>query len=187
MGKVSHEILQRVNSTIRSSTNLQQWQSTPEVLRWFNDIPNKARCSFLIFDIVDYYPSITAELLQQAISWAKSMTNITEIEERVIWHARKSLLYSPDGNPWMKRNTADGFDVTMGSNDGAEICELVGLFILHKLSSDTTTLHANFGLYRDDGLMTLENTNGSEADRVRKRLIALFHSFGLKITVATNP
>ena len=29
-----------------------------------------------------------------------------------------------------KRNNADTFDVSMGSLDGAEICELVGLFIL---------------------------------------------------------
>jgi len=36
----------------------------------------------------------------------------------------------------------------LGSNDGAEVADLVGLFLLSKLSS----LNVNVGLYRDDGL-----------------------------------
>ncbi len=38
----------------------------------------------------------------------------------------------------------------MGSFDGAEICELIGLFILNKLA--TKYGNDNIGLYRDDGL-----------------------------------
>ncbi len=38
----------------------------------------------------------------------------------------------------------------MGSYDGAEICELVGLFILNKLGQKFGK--ENIGLYRDDGL-----------------------------------
>jgi len=40
------------------------------------------------------------------------------------------------------------FDVTMGSHDGAERCELVGLFLL---STTSNKFRANIGLYRDDG------------------------------------
>ena len=29
--------------------------------------------------------------------------------------------------PWKKKNAEDCFDVTMGSYDGTEICELVGI------------------------------------------------------------
>ena len=39
----------------------------------------------------------------------------------------------------------------MGSFDGAEICELVGIYILHNLSQITNK--RDIGLYRDDGLM----------------------------------
>ena len=48
------------------------------------------------------------------------------------------------------------FDVTMGTFDVAEICELVGLFILYKFQQLNKI--NNFGLYRDDGLavVTLE-------------------------------
>ena len=36
---------------------------------------------------------------------------------------------------WVKKGDGTLFNVTMGSFDGAEICELVGLYLLDKLSS----------------------------------------------------
>lgn len=47
----------------------------------------------------------------------------------------------------------ESFDVTMGSYDGAEVCELVGLFILSKLTNVAGM--DSIGLYRDDGLAVL--------------------------------
>ena len=47
--------------------------------------------------------------------------------------------------PWQKKGDTT-FDVTMGSYDDAEICELVGSFLLSQLQN------INIGLYRDDGL-----------------------------------
>ena len=38
----------------------------------------------------------------------------------------------------------------MEAPDGAEICELVGLFILKEVKNEFTIL--DFGLYKDDGL-----------------------------------
>ena len=45
------------------------------------------------------------------------------------------------------------FDVAMGCYDGAEVCELVGVYILHKLSSKFP--EGDIGLYRDDGFSSL--------------------------------
>ena len=45
---------------------------------------------FLSFDIVDFYPSITEELLDKVISWAKTITSISDDHVAVIKHARKS-------------------------------------------------------------------------------------------------
>ena len=84
----------------------------------------------------------------------------------------------------MKKGSTSTFDVTMGSYDGAEICELVGLFILERLGE--TFGHENIELYRDDGLAALKNVNGRQADKSRKTLIEIFNGFGLKITVQTN-
>ena len=44
----------------------------------------------------------------------------------------------------------DNFDVTMGSYDGAEVCELVGLYLMSKL--EILIGKNQLGLYRDDGL-----------------------------------
>ena len=45
--------------------------------------------------------------------------------------ARKSLLFYK-GRAWVKKGDDILFDVTMGSFDGAKICELVGLYLLDK-------------------------------------------------------
>ena len=42
------------------------------------------------------------------------------------------------------------------------------------------------GLYRDDGLIVVNNATGPKADRIRKDITELFKSEGLKITVETN-
>ena len=48
----------------------------------------------------------------------------------------------------MKKN-GNLFDATIGEFDGAEVCELVGIFIQNKLSE--TYDISDFGFYRDDG------------------------------------
>jgi hypothetical protein len=59
--------------------------------------------------------------------------------------------------PWEKIGPVN-FDVPMGSYDGAEVCELVGLYILHKLTSGKTPIFekGNCGIYRDDGLAIIK-------------------------------
>ena len=94
---------------------------------------NKSRHKFVVFDIKDFYPSINQRLLTNAINFAKRYINIKKIDLDTIMHARKSLLYS-EGNPWIKRESGL-FDVTMGAYDGAEVCEIVGMYLLSLLSS----------------------------------------------------
>ena len=73
----------------------------------------------------------------------------------------------------------------MGSHDGAEICEVIGLFILSKLSDFLDT--NDVGLYRDDGLAVIRGATPSEKERIKKRLCSKFtKDFGLKITASTN-
>ena len=85
---------------------------------------------------------------------------------------------------WMKNSGGNSFDVTMGSFDGAEICELVGLYILHLLGDQLGV--DNLGLYRDDGLACFHGMDGPTSDRVRKNIICLFKRLGLCITFQTN-
>ena len=174
--------MDNINSTVRKSTKLQQLRSTSAVITWFNNLPNKQRCKILTFDVVDFYPSISEKLLVNAINYSKQFTVIDDHTINTIFHCRKSLLFSSDGT-WIKK---DGslFDVTMESFDGAEICELVGLFMLHNLAN-VLGAH-NIGLYRDDGLAVLKDASGPTAERTRKKIIKIFQEHGLKITADTN-
>lgn len=137
-----------------------------------------------IYDIVDFYPSISQELLDKCLKWASSYTNISKTEHETILHARRSILFDNENTPWVKRDTVNQFDVSMGAHDGAEICELVGLYILHHMKQNLD-LHST-GIYRDDGLAVMRNHSGPKAERTRKELIKIFKDLGLKITVETN-
>ena len=54
----------------------------------------------------------------------------------------------------------------MSSYDLAEICELVGIYILTRLAS--IIKKSNCRLYRDDDLVILRNVNGQQIDHTRK-------------------
>ena len=182
-GKISKSILDRLNTKLRTILNVNQWRNTQNVIEWFGSIEEKTRHSFISFDIVDFYPSISENLLDQALSWASNLVDISDEDISIIKHARKSLLFN-HGRPWIKNNNSNLFDVTMGSYDGAEICELVGLFILNHLGKKFGK--KNIGLYRDDGLAVIKNRSARLADKTRKELHKIFEQFGLKITAESN-
>ena len=182
IGIISKHRLQAINEAIREHTGLKQWRNTQTVLNWFRDIKSKKQSRFIQLDIVDFYPSISEELLMKSIEYARTITDIADETVEIILHARKSLLFS-DGKAWSKK---DGslFDVTMGSFDGAEVCELVGLFLLHQV--ETKFPEIDFGLYRDDGLGCYKRMTGPRAERTKKDMIKLFKDNGLSITIIMN-
>ena len=106
---------------------------------------------------------------------------IDDETSEVIKHCRKPLLFSRD-SAWIKKS-GSLFDVTMGSFDGAEVCEMVGLFLLHQLAK--LVGKSNIGLYRDDGLAILDALD-PDLERLRKKIIKLFQSHGLKLISNTN-
>ena len=169
--KLSKHILQPINTELRNKIKVNQWQNTNEVIKWFKNISNKNKCTFTVFDIQEFYPSITEDLLKQAILFAQNSVTISPKSIDVIFHSLRSLLYHND-DPWVKKDTSVEFDVTMGSYDGTEVCEIVGLFMLDmpsKLFEENS-----IGLYRDDGLSIFRNYNGHQNDKVRKDLTKSF-------------
>ena len=131
--------------------SVNQWRNTQDVINWFSN-EKTAKCEFLQFDVISFYPSISKELFDKALSFAKSLTTVANEEMEILQHARNSLLFNHDGTAWSKKEGL--FDVTMGSFDGAETCELVGLYLLSKLSQILPT--SKIGLYRDDGLFLVD-------------------------------
>ena len=81
----------------------------------------------------------------------------------------------------MKINNDGLFDVTMGSYEGAEVCELVRLYSLDQLGSQYSK--ENIGIYRDDGLAVFENVTGPRAERIKKDIQKFFVDLGLKIVI----
>ena len=72
----------------------------------------------------------------------------------------------------------------MGCYDGAEVCELVGIYILNKLSNIIDI--DSIGLYRDDGLGTFESLCGSKIEGKKKNVTKVFKMCGLSIISTTN-
>ena len=96
-------------------------------IEWLKNIGNKQKHKFILSDIKDFYPTITKDLLTKCLKLAEEKAHISNDGRKIIYHARKSLLFD-EGGTWMKK---DGLsDVTMGVYDGAEVCELAGTFSL---------------------------------------------------------
>ena len=183
IGQISKQLLDRINTRLANILQLNQWKNTKAVLSWFNNIQHKDMYSFIAFDVVEFYPSISIELLSEALQFASEYDTITDNERHIILQAKSSLLYSY-GEPWGKKTSSNLFDVTMGSYDGAESCELVGAYLLYKIKEKFGGI-CDFGLYRDDGL-GISRASPRQTELIKKDLCGIFSSYGLKITIEAN-
>ena len=89
-------------------------QDSSEVTDWFKNIQQKSLYTFTVLDIQEFYPSITENLLKDALAIAQRYVEIEQNKLDLLFHTRKSLLYCKD-TPWIKKGNGE-FDVTMGSN-----------------------------------------------------------------------
>ena len=95
----------------------------------------------------------------------------TEQDKSIIDNAAKSILVNKE-EIWTKQSTSEKdyelFDVTMGSKRGAEISDLVGLYILQGLKQ--TLPDKIIGIYRDDGLIAMDkSTSNVKVEKIKKR------------------
>ena len=98
---------------------------------------------------MDFYHSISKALLTKSLNYAMSITTIAGEVIETVFHACKSLLFDRTSVS-VKKDNSD-FDVTIGSFDGAEVCEIVRLYLLNLLTNEFGK--NNVGFYRDDGLI----------------------------------
>ena len=180
LGKVSKKILARIVSKLRETKRFLQWKNTHSVIDWFKGLKNKKTLSFLQFDIIDFYPNISEKVLKNALNFARKYTTVSNEEMKIILGTKKALLFTNGGQAWIKKGTKP-FDVTMGSWDGAETADLVGLFLLSQL----TDLGLDIGLYRDDGLAVC-NMKPRQAELAKKKICKIFKENGFSITAKAN-
>ena len=68
----------------------------------FNKIEEKSKHTFIVFDIKDFYQSISKHLPQKALVLAKAKVSTTQEQEKIIYHSRKSFLFK-DQETWIKK------------------------------------------------------------------------------------
>ena len=71
----------------------------------------------------------------------------------------------------------------MGGYHGAEVCDLIGLYLLSQLSEVVPA--SDIGLYRDDGLCASTATP-RQLDIIRKKICKIFQQNDLKVTTEAN-
>ncbi|GAB1604561.1 hypothetical protein Ahia01_000737600 [Argonauta hians] len=179
LAKISRIILSKTIPALRLKIKLTQWDYTKQVIEWFYALNKSIRTKFLQVDISNYYASITPELLNKALLLAKKYTNLNDTDIDTILHARKTLITFGD-KLWTKSNNANLFDITMGSDDSAQVTDIVGIYILHEIQNRFPQLEG--GAYRDDFLLVTNSTNRNY-DRVKKELHHIFNTMNLKIEI----
>ena len=117
LGRITKQKLANFNAVIREKTKLNQWQNTKSVVDWFTKIENKQRCSFIQYDIDNFYASITETLIHKTLDWASNYVHISQEDRRIILHSKKTFLFDKN-QPWCKKGQSN-CDVGMGSFDGA--------------------------------------------------------------------
>ena len=144
------------------------------MISWFKTLPNKQQLKFIQFDLCEFYSNISDQLIQKSIEFAGNYVTISEDDKKMFFQTKQSFLFH-DCQPWINKQNSE-CDVTMGSFDGAETCELCDLYLLSLL----VKVIPDLGIYRDDGLAVTRSTaRQTETDR------EVFEDEGLWLTVIT--
>ena len=101
----------------------------------------------------------------------------------MIKHSRISLLFDLE-QAWKKKESGSCLDVTMSTNDGAELCELIGVF-MQSVLLDIINKEA-MGLWRNGGLIVRNEVTSQNTDKIRKKIIRVFKDNGFSIDIVSN-
>ena len=72
----------------------------------------------------------------------------------------------------------------MGSYDGAEVCDFVGIFMLSLIGNKYNP--NNIGLCKDGGLAVFKNTSAPQSENIKKTFQKMFTNKGLEIVINCN-
>ena len=102
LGIISKQILAEIVSNLSTNTGLNLWRNSKSVINWFSQLQNKLELTFFKFDVCNFYPSITQDLFAKAMNFAKLKIVVTDEQTKILWHARKSFLFS-QGDVYIKK------------------------------------------------------------------------------------
>lgn len=115
------------------------------VIEWFEKIENKNTCKFTKIDTIEFCPSIMKKLPEKSI--IQHETSLKQQVINIFKHTKPSLSFHGH-KAWAKEEEKNVFDVTMGSYDGEEVC--------------------NVRLICDDGLVAKHPSYGPKMNRISK-------------------
>ena len=182
LGRMSKCIIQNIVNSVKKPNHCNLWENSYETIEWFRGIKNKSKGTFIQFDIIDFYPSITKNLLIDSINYARKYIDITNEQYEIILACRKTVIKNNDST-WVK-NGLENFDVPMGGYDSSQIADLVGLYISNMLTRIISPQQS--GLYHDEGLLYIPNSNGPLSSSIQKRIIRAFKFLGFRIEISSN-
>ena len=67
IGKISKLILENIKRNLLKLLQVNQWRNWQSVIKWFYSIEKKCKCKFIELDITEFYPSLSEEILDNAI------------------------------------------------------------------------------------------------------------------------
>ena len=57
-----------------------------------------------MFEIKGFYPSISKDLLTDILTFAETIFNLDDVDKKIIYHSRKSLLFNQE-KTWIKKGS----------------------------------------------------------------------------------
>ena len=87
-------MLDKINLKLISDTIVNQWKNSASVIEWFNSIPNKNQHRLVAFDIESFYPSISEDLFNEALNFAKTKVDITKQEMLILMQSHNTLSFN---------------------------------------------------------------------------------------------
>ena len=88
MGLVGKHILDDISGRLKKKLDAILWKNSVAVIEWFRSIEQRENCTFMSFDIVEFYPFISETTFSRALPFARKYINILDEKMEVIYHSR---------------------------------------------------------------------------------------------------
>lgn len=98
--------MEKICKQIKAKLKLDLFKNSDEAIAWFNKNkthPQRRNPKFVIYDICDFYPSVTEKLMNDALDWASNYVEISHEERNVIIKSKYAFLFH-NNRPWVKRS-----------------------------------------------------------------------------------
>ena len=84
LGRISKSILDKINTSLRNSIKVNEWKENSEVIECFKNIRNKQKHKFILFDIKDFYLTITKDQLTKTkcLKFAEEKVQISNDDKK---------------------------------------------------------------------------------------------------------